>query len=238
MAAILVRASVLSGGTVPRKTGGKMKTRKFVLPGFGLAVVLAVAVSLLFSVGAGAGSDNKKMRWDIIQLAGAFPALTVSPGGKASADTANGNRITVTGSGTFRVGESEGVSGGGTWATTGPDVGAQSGTFKVTALVSFELAPGSVPPTFIDQVTGVDANFRGGLAVLRIRYSDGSKGVLFVSCHAPVDGPASVFEGITASKGFVDFWSNEAPTGGSPFVLGTNENRTQFHVLPGGENGD
>ncbi len=211
-----------------------MKIRAFALPGFGLVVVAAAAVSLLFSAGAGAGSEGTKMRWDIIRLSGAFPNLTVSPGGKASADAQNGNKITVTGSGTFHVGESGEVSGGGTWSTTGPDVGAHSGTFTVTRLVSFELAPGSVPPTFIDTVTGSDANFRGGLAALRIAYSDGSKGVLFVSCDAPVGGPASQFEGITASKGFVDFWNREAPTGGSPFN-GTEENRTQFHVLPGGD---
>ena len=218
--------------------GGKMKTRKFMLPGLGLAVVLAAVVSLLFSAGAGAGSDSTKMRWDIIQLSGTAPNLTVSPGGKASADAQNGNRLTITGTGTFHVGESDEVSGGGTWVTTGPDVGTHNGTFKVTRLVSFELAPGSVPTTFIDTVTGVDANFRGGLAVLRIDYKDGSKGVLVVSCDAPVGGPASQFEGITASKGFVDFWNREAPTGASPLVLGTNENRTQFHVLPGDDDDD
>ena len=55
-----------------------MKKRKFTLPAFGLAVLLAAAVSLLFSVGAGAGSDSKKMRWDIVQLSGSPPTLAVS----------------------------------------------------------------------------------------------------------------------------------------------------------------
>jgi hypothetical protein len=215
-------------------SGGKMKTRKFTLAAFGLAVLLAAALSLLLSVGAGAGSrsDGKEMRWDIVQLSGSPPTLAVSPGGKASADAEHGNTITITGTGTFRPGKSRGVSGGGTWATTGPEVGAHNGTFEVTRLVSFELAPGFEPATFTDNI-GRTADFRGGLAVLQIAYSDGSKGVLIVSCHAPAGAPDSVFEGITASKGFVDFWNREAPTGAPPFTLGTNENRTQFHVLPG-----
>jgi hypothetical protein len=218
-------------------SGGKMKTRKFALPGFGLAVLLAAAVSLLFSVGAGASHDSKKMRWDIVQLSGSPPTLAVSPGGKASADAENGNRITITGTGTFRPGKSRDVSGGGTWATTGPDVGDHNGTFEVTSLVTFELASGFEPATFTDNI-GLTTDFRGGLAVLQIAYSDGSNGILVVSCHAPAGAPDSMFEGITASKGFVNFWNREAPTGAPPFTLGTNENRTQFHVLPKGGDDD
>lgn len=213
-----------------------MKTRFGVL-GFGLAVVLAATASLLFSVATGASSDSQRMRWDIIQLSGTPPNLTVYPGGKASAladgsSAANPNKITVTGSGTFNLGNPSDVSGGGHWATSGQDVGTHDGTYTVTGLISFELAPGSTPPQFIDKVTGVNANFRGGLAFLRIAYSDGSKGVLAVSCHPPAGSPPpSIFEGITASKGFVNFWNRVAPSGAPPFSLGNNENRTQFHVL-------
>jgi hypothetical protein len=45
-----------------------------------------------------------------------------------------------------------------------------------------------------------------------------------VSCHL-VGTPNSVFEGITASKGFVDYWNREAP----PPPPG-NADRTTFHV--------
>src|SRR5207244_3925301 len=46
---------------------------------------------------------------------------------------------------------------------------------------------------------------RSGLAVLLIKYSDGSGGTLIVSCHQPVGSPSGIFEGITATKGFVAF---------------------------------
>jgi len=46
-----------------------------------------------------------------------------------------------------------------------------------------------------------------------------------VSCHL-VGTPDSVFEGVTATKGFVDYWNREAP----PAPPG-NADRTTFHVL-------
>ena len=45
----------------------------------------------------------------------------------------------------------------------------------------------------------------------------------------PAGSPDSVFEGITASKGFVDYWNRAAPV---PMV---DDNRTLFHVLPTNE---
>jgi hypothetical protein len=50
---------------------------------------------------------------------------------------------------------------------------------------------------------------------LAIRYSDGSGGIL--SCNLPVGTPASVLEGVTASKGYTDFFN---PTTGN----------TVFHI--------
>jgi len=58
---------------------------------------------------------------------------------------------------------------------------------------------------------------------LRIQYSDGEQGILVVSCHL-VGTPDSVFEGITASKGFVTYWNAEPP------LPGVDANRTLFHV--------
>jgi hypothetical protein len=72
---------------------------------------------------------------------------------------------------------------------------------------------------------GDRADSRAGLAILRISYSDGSRGTLTVSCHLQ-GTPASVFEGITASKSFIDYWSREAD------VPGVDANRTIFHVVP------
>ena len=116
----------------------------------------------------------------------------------ASALAADGSVITLTGSGTFHPGDSEEVTGGGSWTvSTGG-----SGTYNVTGLVRFDLAPGSVP--------GVPS-IHAGLAFLRIAYSDGSRGILAVNCMLP-GTPANVSEGITASKDFVDYF-NLQPAG-------------------------
>jgi hypothetical protein len=173
--------------------------------------------------------DETRIRWDIISLT-AGP--TVHPGGQASAKDNNNDTITLTGSGTFVVRpgreddheKSRDVTGGGTWMiTTGSS--SSSGTYQVTGLVSFERAPGTFPAT-VDAI-GNPANFRAGLAALNIEYSDGSHGILVASCHG-AGTPDSVFEGITASKDFVDFWSRLAPSG-TP--TGANANRTAFHVV-------
>src|SRR5436309_6561832 len=206
--------------------------RRFKL--LGLALPLAGIIVLLASLlagGASGGSDNAKMRWDIIHLSNLpAPGATTLPGGNASACTASScaNMITLTGSGTFRSnpGRPQDVTGGGTWTTSG--FGAGSGTYEVTGFVSFVLAPGNLPsPPFTDGVTGVAADARAGLAVLRIAYSDGDEGVLVISCDLP-GTPASlpIFEGVTASKGFVDYWSRVASESVAPFG-----NRTAFHVL-------
>jgi hypothetical protein len=202
----------------------------------GLALPLAGIVFLLSSVlvggASGGGSSNHLYRWDIIHLSTLPPPTTTLPGGTASALTCAAspcaNVITLTGSGTFRSnpGRPQAVTGGGTWTTAG--FGAGSGTYQVTGFVSFVLAPGNLPsPPFTDGVTGVAADARAGLAVLRIAYSDGAEGVLVVSCDLP-GTPANlpIFEGITASKGFVNYWNRVAPEGVAPFG-----NRTAFHVL-------
>ena len=167
-------------------------------------------------------ADGTRIRWDLINVN--FSTLTLSAGGHASARAVDDSKITLTGSGTFTPGEGEGVTGGGTWHTFSPASAATgSGTYKVTGLVSWELAPGTHP--LPHDTIGNLADERAGLAVLRIRYSDGSRGVLTVSCTL-VGTPAAVFEGITATKGFVDYWNREKP----PAPPG-NGNRTNFHVV-------
>jgi hypothetical protein len=171
-----------------------------------------------------AAADNHHMRWDIISVD--FATGTLSAGGVASARANNGSTITLTGSGTFRSnpGNAQDVSGGGTWETfdaAGTSTG--SGTYTVTGFVSFILAPGT-PPLPHDNI-GNGADSRAGLVVVEIAYSDGSAGTLVVSCHL-VGTPNAVFEGVTASKGFVDYWNREAP----PPPPG-NANRTTFHVI-------
>ncbi len=196
----------------------------------GLAAAITCAAALLVPAGASAGSTNTMYRWDIIHLSGPPPVTTTLPGGEASACAASScdNMITLTGRGTFRAnpGSPQDVTGGGTWTTTG--FGAGSGTYTVTGFVSFKVAPGTLPsPPFTDGVTGVAADARAGLPVLRIAYSDGEQGVLIVSCDQPGTPPnLPLVEGITATKGSVDYWNRVAPHSVAPFG-----NRTTFHVL-------
>ena len=194
-------------------------SRREVLKGAGAAGVLG-ALGAPVAVFA----DDTTVRWDIINVN--FTTGTISAGGVASADANDGSRITLTGSGTFSPGEDGSVTGGGAWQTFASD-GSQtgSGTYRVTGLVSWIQAPGT-PPLPNDNI-GNPADSHGGLALLKIAYSDGSRGILTVSCHI-VGTPSSVFEGVTTTKGFVDYWNREAP----PAAPG-NANRTNFHVMSG-----
>jgi hypothetical protein len=202
-----------------------------------LVVVLMAASPSVFAHAA-------HVRWDIINLT---PGPTVNPGGQASAQNNIGDTITLTGRGTFVApsgdsareqgeqedgeGTSGAVTGGGSWTivTAG---GSSTGSYVVTGLVRWEQAPGTFPAS-VDNI-GNPGDFRPGLAVLRIKYSDGSHGILVVSCHG-AGTPDTVFEGITASKDFVDYW-NRVPPSGTP--AGENANRTAFHLLKEGESDD
>ncbi|HKW39751.1 MAG TPA: hypothetical protein VJN39_00750 [Gemmatimonadales bacterium] len=171
----------------------------------------------------GSASEGDRFRWDIISVD--FASGTLSAGGVASGDANDGTKITLTGSGTFGTGGEDDVTGGGTWETF-DNAGASTGkgTYRARELVRFDVAPGT-PPLPHDNI-GPLANARAGLLVLRISYSDGSGGVLVVSCHL-VGSPSTIVEGVTVSKGFVGFLQElpPAPPG--------NANRTTFHVLNG-----
>lgn len=205
-----------------------MATRTITL--WGLAALAAAAA--LFSVlaaGASGGGDDKSIRWDIVSID--FAAGTVSAGGVASAKANDGSKITLTGSGTFEPGDDDEVTGGGTWKTfdaAGTETG--SGRYRVRELVSWEKAPGALPP-LTDRI-GRSEDARAGLAVFQIRFSHGGGlGKLVVSCHL-VGSPDSIFEGITASKGFVDYFDPVDP------VAGVDANRTLFHVVRDDHDGD
>jgi hypothetical protein len=173
-------------------------------------------------LGASEREGDQKLRWDLISVN--FATGTVSAGGVASADANDGSKITLTGSGTFQPGDKDDVTGGGTWQTFDPAAKSTgTGTYRVSRLVRFDVAPGTFPLQH-DNI-GLLANARAGLAVLQISYSDGKRGILVVSCDLR-GTPDAVFEGVTASKGFVDFWNREKP----PAPPG-NANRTAFHLL-------
>ena len=186
--------------------------------------VMAVGISVL-SVNAAWAGHNNKILWDIPIVDFATSPLTLSPGGHATAIANDGTSITFTGSGTFswNSGRPQNVTGGGTWKTFAEDgvTVTGSGTYKVTGFVSFVLAPTPNPPAPIINNVCSDCMVHSGLAVLRIAYSGGGNGVLVISCNAPGEGtPESVFEGITVTKDFIDYWNRHNP------VPGVDGNRT------------
>jgi hypothetical protein len=182
---------------------------------FTLAMVALLAFGNMVPSAAGA-----TMRWDTISVTSPGGVTTINTGGSDFALAADLTSIQISGSGTFGGGLPP--TGGGAWATSGPS-GTASGTFTVIGVIKFTVAPGSLPPGVIDNI---GANSRSGLAVFLIKYSDGSGGILTVSCHLPVGSPSGIFEGITATKGFVAFHERVPP------VPGVDANRTAFHVLP------
>ena len=172
-----------------------------------------LALPLIFALFAGARGDDHKgttYRWDIVNIPNSNPP-TVFEGGFASALANDGSRITVTGNGTFEPREPDEVTGGGNWITYAPDgtTVTGNGTYRVQQLVRFDLAPGVLTGA-VDNIPGAKGDLtdtRAGLMFVRIAYSDGSKGVLVFSCG--LDGsPASIFEGVTASKGYTDYWNS------------------------------
>ena len=188
-------------------------SRRHVLQGAGAIGMLG---ALSGPAVAFADDEGRRFRWDILT-----PDATVTLGGQLSAKASDGSTITMTGSGTFRPGAPDEVTGGGKWTTAGGAVGSHSGTYRVRSLVTFTLAPGALPPDAPDLI-GKAADARAGFAVFRIGYSDGSKGVLCFSCMLP-GSPDSILEGITASMGFVDFWNSVTAA------------QTIFHLLRRGD---
>lgn len=217
-----------------------------------LAAALLLPLLFVFTIKAD-DDEEFTFRWDIIQIS-SFSPVTINAGGSASALSndcvtvalvTTCAQITVTGSGTFALGDPDDVTGGGNWQTF-DNSGASTGsaTYQVTRLIRFTVAPGTQTVGVVDHIgDGTLTDNRAGLAYLRIKYFDNlgnpipgpsGKGVLEVSCHIPGNpppqgpdaSPPSVFEGITASKGFVGYWNRVAP------VRGVDGNRTLFHTLP------
>ncbi len=202
-----------------------MNVKRFRLLAPAVLLVLMLLGGALFVTHASAA--GQKYRWDIISVD--FATGTVNPGGIASAIAQDSSSITLTGEGTFNAASDFGnrdVTGGGTWQTFDPNgTPTASGTYQVTGFVSFTVAPGT-PPLPNDNI-GDRVDNRAGLLFVTIEYSDGSTGVLTVSCHL-VSTPNSVFEGIRVSKDFVDYWNGTPPTPGV-----NSGNRTTFHLLDG-----
>jgi hypothetical protein len=178
--------------------------------------VLRVSVVTILSVGIwltvdkpAANAQVQSVRWDIASVS---PTGDVTAGGSASATAGDGSTITLTGSGTFntpagRSGSSSVAGGGGTWeiVPAGSTTASASGTYSVEGLVRFDEAPGSLAGTGLTDLIGESEDAHAGLAILRIVYSDGTRGVLIVACM--LNRPATQIEGVSATKGYVDYYN-------------------------------
>ena len=188
-----------------------------------LAVILCMISSLPV---VQASADH--VRWDLIHFNPTTTPPTVTAGGVAFASARNPSSLSIelTGSGTFvgpaSGGTSGGVTGGGTWETFSGTTSTGSGTYEVTALVSWTFSNFQTPGVLIDLID--DGTRANGVAVFRIRYSDGSEGVLGVGCHGP-GAPDGTLEGVIASKGHVTYWDAQGPVGG------VDADRTIFHLM-------
>ena len=189
---------------------------------WGIAALLALgaALVLLTSFASAASGGAEHVRWDIISTLGAPPG-PLNPGGHASATAPNGDTITLMGSGHFVApasgGGSGAVDGGGTYTTSG----GESGTYTVTALVSWVNAGPQANVGFVDNID--EGTRTNGTAVLKIAFSDGKDGVLTIGCHGP-GAPPGIFEGIATTKGYKTYYTVQPPT------AGVDANRTIFHV--------
>jgi hypothetical protein len=209
---------------------GSRTTRRTIIKTAGaLGAVAALAPSAAL-----ASEGGTHYRWDIVDILKGCPDApppAATAGGKASARTWTGLRITLTGSGTFRDRERvhHDVTGGGTWETfSAAGASTGRGTYRVTGFASFTLPPGTLP---IGDCIGRREDARAGLVGLRVEYSDGMDGELDVSCRI-AGTPVDVAEGISVSKGAIAYDQHEE------IAPGVDGNRTLFHLLRRGERDD
>jgi hypothetical protein len=106
-----------------------------------------------------------------------------------------------------------------------------SGTYEVKGLVKFDVAPGTFPLKFDNIGNPLDIGCSNpGIAADHENPRLATRGVADAKKHEAC--PDNVFEGITASKGNVDYWNRELAPDNPP----GNTDRTAFHVVPEAEN--
>lgn len=200
-------------------------SRRQLLKGAGAVGVLgALGIPTTVFAESDNGGDDGTLRWDLVSLI--LPDIRA--GGDDTAMAEGESTLNLSGSGTFTPGHPRQVTGGGTWRTTNTDVPGGPGTYRVTELVSWVPAPGTLVGSGLVDHIGTLQDTRAGLAVFRIKYSDGLDGILFLSCNL-TGTPKSVDEGINASRGFVNFFHPGMPN------FTKHSNRTLFHAIGEGE---
>ena len=187
-----------------------------------VSVVAILSVGIWLTVVKQANAQARHVRWDIIFFAPVGSGFGFFPGGTLSATAVDGSDITLTGTGTFvqpasGKGTSSAVTGGGTWATNSPSA---SGTYTVVGFVQYAEAPGTLAGSGLIDNIGDIRDTHAGLGIFSILYSDGERGTLVLSCNLGPPTPSVVYEGASATKGFVNYF---AP------VLPGDPNANMFH---------
>jgi len=115
------------------------------------------------------------------------------------ADHGSGTWLTISGHETPQA-----VTGGGNWATL-DDSGTNStgsGTYAVTGGVGFKVVPGNTPAAgTIDSIGSTDDSRSAFLSYGSV-IRTGEEGVLTSQLPCGGTAPETIFEGITATKGF------------------------------------
>jgi len=165
------------------------------------AIIVALATTMLLLVPGSALADSGAQTYDLVATAPNFGVA------------ANGDRVAVTGSGTFSI-HPESVSAGGSFThldSGGAVVGG--GTWTATELLAFH-SYGCGVLTFTDPDTIIPSNLCGGILKLRVELVTPAgtvDGILTVFCiigeHAPASHAfPSPGEGVTLNvPGVINF---------------------------------
>ena len=154
-----------------------MMRRLFLALTIGIGLVAATPAAAL----AANASDNHA---GYVWVIGAVPA--------GSSDTAmapNGSTVTLMGSGMLQAGPGASASGGGSYSLSS----GGSGTWTVTGMLGF-VSYGSA------SAQGLPPNFFGGEAKLHVLLSNGSDGILTITCELG-SPPGGHTEGVTLILG-------------------------------------
>ena len=150
-----------------------------------LLVALAVAFGLVgTSSGVALAANADENHAAYVWVFGAFPA-----GSSDIAMAPDGSTVTLKGSGMLQAGPGGSASGSGTYSLSS----GGSGTWKVTGMLGF-VSYGS------GSAQGLPANFFGGETRLHVLLSNGSDGVLTITCVLG-SPPAGHMEGVTLVLG-------------------------------------
>jgi hypothetical protein len=200
----------------------------------GLALIVLFSLS---NQGLIAQENGDLYRWDIVTLrtvvgvgdVGGTVAgdVIISPGGTVVAGAPDNTSLTLTGSGLFQVDQTPRIeeprigqtaSGGGTWVVRStplinfPFEGGilGSGTYTATELIHFQPAAGRVASNVFDSV-GAAADLRAGLMMVKLRFSDGSHGMLMLQTNLVGTSPATP-RLVRVIKGSVEYSASETAT--------------------------